>query len=203
MKKYIPFLILLVLTLACGLPFELNAPTPTPKPAPLITLPTPTTAPSPVVPTPTETPLVVPSNTPEGPYVNRVNIAWISLEDKGRLGKKIGCDDSVVLTNINIPATKTPLQAAYEYLFSYDKETYEETGLFNVFYESDLKVEKVTIENNTAEVRLSGKLVLRGLCDAPRVTAQLEEIAYQYPWINAVNIYINDLPLKDVLSQQK
>jgi hypothetical protein len=42
---------------------------------------------------------------------------------------------------------------------------------------------------------------LGGVCDSPRVQAQLEEIALQFSTVNSVAVFINGEPLDQVLSQ--
>ena len=59
-----------------------------------------------------------------------------------------------LLVNVNIPGTQTPLKGAYEYLLSYKKEHYSDSGLYNALYRSDLKVAAVSIVNGVAKVKL-------------------------------------------------
>jgi hypothetical protein len=61
-------------------------------------------------------------------------------------------------------------------------------------------VESVSVEDGEATVQLSGELMLGGACDNPRMEAQLEETALQFPEISAVSVFINQVPLEEVLS---
>jgi len=46
--------------------------------------------------------------------------------------------------------------------------------LYNALYQSDLQVNRITRTNEGINADLSGKLMLGGTCDNPRVKAQLE-----------------------------
>jgi hypothetical protein len=47
---------------------------------------------------------------------------------------------------------------------------------------------------------LSGTMMLGGVCDNPRVEAQLEETALQFPTVSQVSVFVNSRPLEEVLS---
>ena len=49
-------------------------------------------------------------------------------------------------------------------------------------------------------MRLNGTLQLGGVCDNPRVKAQLEQTALQFPTVKSVKYYINDKTLDEALS---
>jgi hypothetical protein len=44
--------------------------------------------------------------------------------------------------------------------------------------------------------------MLGGTCDAPRLAAQIEQTALQFSTVNDVAVFVNDVPLEDVLSQK-
>ena len=44
--------------------------------------------------------------------------------------------------------------------------------------------------------------MLGGVCDSPRFEAQIEQTALQFSTVSNVEVFINDIPLEDVLSQQ-
>ena len=126
-------------------------------------------------------------------------IFLIALEDAGASGQEVGCGDSVVPVTIDIEATQAPLTAAIERLVALDEETYGETELYNALHQSDLTVESVAIEDGTATIRLSGELLLGGICDEPRVLAQLRQTALQYDTVDNVQILLNGDPLDEIL----
>jgi hypothetical protein len=144
----------------------------------------------------TPVPTVVPTATPTS---LTLQVFLIALEDNGRAGKKIGCDDSVVPVVVMVPHTQDEPQAALEALFSMG-EFYGESGLYNALYQSDLHVESVSVKDREATVNLTGQLVLGGVCDNPRVEAQIEETVRQSTGAIEVNVFINGTSLTDLLS---
>lgn len=135
--------------------------------------------------------------------VDKVNIFLIGLNDEGNTGDKIGCGDSVipVLHEVN-PPTATPVEEALTQLLSMKTQYYGQSGLYNALYQSDLHLDSVNINNGNATVKISGILQLGGVCDNPRVEAQLIQTVMQLPSITTVNIYLNNKPLKEALSQK-
>jgi hypothetical protein len=87
-------------------------------------------------------------------------------------------------------------------LLGSDDQYYGQSGLYNVFYQSDLSVESIDIENGEAIIRLMGDLQLGGVCDSPRVQAQLEQTALQYETVGSVMITVNGETLESLLSGQ-
>jgi hypothetical protein len=130
----------------------------------------------------------------------------VAMEDQGKTGKAIGCDDSIVgVGSINTtvsPAAdvQTKLTAAYKELLADKLPEYGQSGLQNSLSRSNLKLDSVTINSGKATVKLSGQFSLDGVCDNPRVEAQLQEVALQFAEIKELEIYINDKLLKDALS---
>jgi LysM repeat protein len=137
-----------------------------------------------------------PAQEPGGFTITRIYL--ISLNDGG----SIGCGDSIVPVTVEIPATRGILRASLEKLLSLHSQYYGESGLYNALYQSNLTISDVRIDNRVATIRLSGQIVLGGVCDTPRVQEQLEQIALQFSTVDQVNIYLNGNLLEDVLSQQ-
>lgn len=129
-----------------------------------------------------------------------VKIVLIALEDNGQSGTLVGCGDSAIPINVTIPPTQGVLRAALEKLFSARQQFYGESGYYNALYQSDLDVAGVNIEQGKATIRLTGTIMLGGTCDAPRVEAQIEQTALQFSTVNDVAVFVNDIPLEDVLS---
>ena len=150
----------------------------------------------------TSTPGQNTGTTNETPDTLVVQIPLIALEDNGASGKKIGCNDSVVMVDRTIPYTTGTLRGALEVLLSLQGTAYGQSGLYNAVGTSDLELADVTIEGGTAIIELEGQLVLQGACDAPRVAAQLEEAALQFDTVDDTEITINGEPLADALSSQ-
>ncbi len=130
----------------------------------------------------------------------QVKIFLISLGDNGVSGPKVGCGDSVVGVEREIPQTQGVLHSAIEQLISLKERTNSESGLYSPLYQSNLKVEKVTVTDGKAVIRLTGSLQLGGECDDPRVKAQFEQTALQFPTVKEVLVLINGKPLDQLLS---
>jgi hypothetical protein len=137
--------------------------------------------------------------TPSGNLFTRTNIYLIAIGDDGQSGKEIGCDDSVVPVEVSIEPTIAPLTAALQKLLAIDSREYGQVGYYNALYRSNLTLEDVAIRNREAIIRLSGTVSVGGVCDEPRVRAQLEETALQYATVDRVSIFINGTPLDQVL----
>jgi hypothetical protein len=163
------------------------------NPTATITIPSST----PIIPAATQVPPVLPTSTPGEQLVK---IILIALEDNGQAGTLVGCGDSAIPITVTIPPTQSVLRAALEKLFSAKNQFYGESGYYNALYQSDLQVVGVTIEQKKAIIHLTGSVMLGGVCDAPRVEAQIEQTALQFSTVNEVAVFINDVPLEDVLS---
>jgi hypothetical protein len=134
---------------------------------------------------------------------NLVKLYYVALEDDGKNGKAIGCGDSIVAVEREIPATTTPLAAALNLLLSNKKEveaTAEDAALSNTLSKSNLKLAGVDLNEGTVSVKLTGKLSLAGVCDSPRIEAQLEETILQFPGVKTAEIFINNKPIEEVMS---
>lgn len=148
--------------------------------------------------------LPLPSNeTPStlNPTPQMVQIFLIALEDNGQSGELVGCGDSVVPVQVQIPTTKGVLKAALEELLSLKERFYRQSGLYNALYQSDLQVDRVSIDaQGQAQVYLTGTLMLGGECDDPRIEAQIDQTALQFSTFNEVSVFVNGQTLKDALS---
>ena len=125
----------------------------------------------------------------------RTNIYLMALDDSGQSGMEIGCGDSVIPVEVTIEPTIAPLTAALNTLFGLDERFYGQSGLYNALYRSDLTVDRITITKGIATIYLTGQLQVGGVCDEPRVRAQLEETALQYYTVDEVQIFVNGEPL--------
>ncbi len=144
----------------------------------------------------TQVPTLTPSSTR---LLTRTNIYLIAVGDAGESGDEIGCADSVVPVEVEVEPTLAPLTAALNRLLAIEGREYGESGLYNALHQSDLTLESVRIEDGEAVIRLSGTLVLGGVCDEPRVRAQLRRTALQYKTVDRVSIFIDGTPLDELL----
>jgi LysM repeat protein len=143
--------------------------------------------------------IVIPGRTtsPGGATFTQVNIYLVGI-GTGR----VGCGDQVVPVKRNIPPTQAPLTAALNELLSLHDQYYGQSGLYNALYQSNLAVQKITRNGTTWYIYLTGTMQLGGVCDIPRVEAQLQRTALQFSTVKRAYYYVNGVPLKTALSQK-
>lgn len=130
---------------------------------------------------PTTPPLELPSDEvpTQGVEGSSLQLAFIALEDNGASGPMVGCGDSVILVNdwveTPLPTQKDHVVRALTDLFAVESSAYGESGLYNALDQSSLSVDSVTFTTDTVEVQLSGTWSSAGVCDDPRMSAQIEE----------------------------
>ncbi|HET8564405.1 MAG TPA: GerMN domain-containing protein [Candidatus Binatia bacterium] len=211
-NKVLVFLTLLFLH-ACGT-LEISI-DPTPTPIPTLTPPLPTNTATPVLsptvqidPTATQTIL---SPTPALPASasasstaapQTVKVFLIAIEDNGQSGIPVGCGDSALPVTVTIARTQGVLKAALQKLLGMNEQFYGASGLYNALYQSDLELKSVAIDQGKAIIHLTGTLMLGGVCDNPRVEAQIEQTALQFSTVREVAVFLNGTPLEEILSQQ-
>ncbi len=109
----------------------------------------------------------------------------------------IGCGDALV--RIEDDTLTSPVQALEKMLAFNDPAK----GYHNSFASSQLNVVHVmTDEDGGTNVFLTGQLHIGGVCDVPRIQAQLERTVQQYNENSLVHIFVNDVPLEDLLSEK-
>ncbi len=140
------------------------------------------------------TPEPTATTSPDG-TVDRTQLYLVALEDEGRSGEPVGCGDSLVPVTVDIPPTDAPLTAALNALFAIDTRIYEQSGLYNALYQSELTLESMDLTAGTATINLTGTLQTGGVCDDPRLRGQIEQTALQYATVEQVVINVNGAPL--------
>jgi hypothetical protein len=161
--------------------------TPAPTSVPVIFLPTAPPLPAP----PVSTPNVTPTATP-----NTVKIFMIALEDNGKSGVKIGCNDSVVPVDIQIKETDKPVAAALTQLFAI--KTKDSNGFYNSLYQSNIRVQTSDVVRGKVVVNLIGTYKLGGTCDTPRFIAQIRNTVEQFDWSKDATITLNGVALERI-----
>lgn len=159
--------------------------------------PPPTAAPTRV---PTRAPTSAPTRASSG--ITRVKIFLIAIGDNGQSGPVVGCGDSAVGVVREIAPTVAPLTAALRELFTLHDRDYGQSGFYNALYQSNLRLEGATIVNSVATIRITGNLTLGGVCDNPRVAAQITQTALQFATVKSVQVFLNNVPLDQVLSEK-
>lgn len=140
-----------------------------------------------------------PEDDGNGGLFTEAQIYLVELEG-GEGDNAIGCGDRLQPITVSINPTIAPLTAALNTMLSSDEEFYGQTGLYNALAQSDLRVKGIDITNRVAEINLTGDLQVGGICDAPRIEAQIRQTALQYSTIDQVRIFLEGQPLDQVLS---
>lgn len=135
----------------------------------------------------------------QGRLLTEATIYLIALGDDGASGALVGCGDSLVPVRVPIAPTVAPLGAGLNTLLASSQPTYPGTPYHNPLSESELRLVQVAVLNREAQIALSGELVVGGVCAAPRIQAQLEQMALQYGTVDTVNVTVNGVPLVDAL----
>ena len=132
----------------------------------------------------------------------KIKLFFVALNDNGKSGTKIGCNDSLVAVDRMIPTTNAPLTAALKELFSIHDRYYGQSGLYNSLANANLKLDGATIVNGNATVNLSGTLGLGGVCDDPRAQEQIKQVVLQFSTVKQANVFLNGIALEKALSQK-
>lgn len=126
-----------------------------------------------------------------------VKVYLVALNDAGKRGRKIGCDDSLVAVTRSVKDDGAPLKAAVRELLSMPREY--EGDLGNYWFGERLRVTGATISRGTATIRIAGQVFVAGICDEPRIEEQIKETALQFPGVRRVNVFVNGRPLSRVI----
>lgn len=133
-----------------------------------------------------------------GPAAGReVKVYLVALDDNGKRGRRIGCNDSLVPVTRTVPATGTPLKAAVEELLAVPREY--EGNLGNYWAGEDLRVQSAVISGGVATIRIRGTLPVAGICDEPRIEEQIKATARQFRGVRSVRVFLNGQRLSDAI----
>ena len=135
----------------------------------------------------------------EAASTREVKVYLIALDDKGKRGRKVGCDDSLVPVTRSIPATKALLKAALQELLSLPPESADYPGLQNFWKGDHLVLKSVALVGGTATIRISGAVAVAGVCDEPRIVGQIEATARQFPSVKRVRVLIGKQTLAEAI----
>jgi hypothetical protein len=133
------------------------------------------------------------------PRGDMVKVPLIAVDDNGASGMKIGCGDSVIMVDRPLSSPDALVQA-YSELLAIRTRDYGESGLVDPLYQSTLTIKNIYVQDGIAYIHLEGEFMMGGECDIPRVQAQLEQTALQFPEVTAVQVFINEKTLAEALS---
>ncbi|WP_344300462.1 hypothetical protein [Sinomonas flava] len=132
--------------------------------------------------------------------VAALTIYYVAVGDGGVAGPAIGCGDSLVATSTAPERFRDQVAPSMRRLLADHRAMLGQSGLYNALYQSDLTYDGAAYDGRTITVYLSGTFTLAGVCDVPRVTAQLERTAITAAGAAQANILVNGRPLAAVLS---
>ena len=163
--------------------------------------PTPSAEPQP---SPSPSPAAGPERVPAAQ--STVTAYFVLLDDGGNNGVRFGCNDSLIGVDQARPAGKEPLPAAMNALLGAGSgagfpATDVPSGreIYNALAGSRLKFLSGSFDGTAVSVYLSGALSLGGVCDIPRLEAQLTQTALAAVGAVRAQVYLNGRPLAEVL----
>jgi len=130
---------------------------------------------------------------------SQVHFFLVAIDDNGKRGKRIGCNDSLVKVSKETTQSAS-LTNTFNELLSIKTSRYGQSGLYTALSLSSLKVNSAEIINGTANVKLTGRYFLGGVCDSPRFIEQLSETARQYPGVTDIKVTLNGIPIESLFS---
>ncbi|MFE8886039.1 hypothetical protein ACFYLX_09330 [Pseudarthrobacter enclensis] len=143
---------------------------------------------------------------PPAPGRRTATAYFVLLDDGGSNGVRFGCNDSLVGLAEDAPAGMEPLPAAMQVLLTAGTDTSlpgdgpaQGRDTYNALAGSRLKFLSGTFDGTTVTVYLAGALSLGGVCDIPRMEAQLTQTALAAVDAVRAQIYLNGRPLVEVL----
>lgn len=126
-------------------------------------------------------------------------VYYVALDDGGSSGVRFGCNDSLVAVRTADPSIPEPLQAAMSQLLS-EGRTPTPAGLYSALDSSALQYVSGYFDGATVVVNLTGSVQPGGVCDIPRIEAQLTHTAVTAVGAIRAEIYVDGVRLADVLS---
>lgn len=122
---------------------------------------------------------------------------FVALDDGGSTGVRFGCNDSLVAVFHSPAAAAEPLRTSLTILLG---GSVAPAGLYNSLDSSDLEYVSAYFDGTTVVVNLAGTVRPGGICDIPRLEAQLTHTAVSAVGASRAEIYVDGRRLADVLS---
>lgn len=127
-----------------------------------------------------------------------VTAYYVLLDDGGSSGVRFGCNDSLVRVRRASTAAAEPLPAAIGALL--DGSEPPIADVYNSLSGSTLDFLSGSFDGTTVTVYLAGTLRPGGVCDIPRIEAQLTQTAVSAVGAIRAEIYVNGVGLAEALS---
>ncbi|MCD4852892.1 GerMN domain-containing protein [Arthrobacter sp. AK01] len=144
-------------------------------------------------PSPTATVVPVDADT-SGPAVY-----YVAIDDGGSRGVRFGCNDSLVpVRGVAVPGD--PLTVALGRLLEAGMPVDSDAALYDALAGSSLRYLSGYMSGATVVVNLSGSLRPGGVCDIPRIQAQLTHTIVSASGASRAEIYVNGRTLTEALS---
>lgn len=131
-----------------------------------------------------------------------LTIYYIAIGDAGRSGPAVGCGDSAVATFTGAVRHSDAVAPTVQALLANHQHYLGASGLDNALWQSRLTYQSHTMRGTTVLLHLSGSFRLGGVCDIPRVKAQLEYTAMTAARASSAIVYIGSRTIDQVLSQK-
>jgi len=158
----------------------------------------PGTAPTTATPPPGQAP--DPDDPPRGNAAGTQSVTayYVLLDDGGSSGVRFGCNDSLVGVRRSNAESAEPLPAAIGALL--DGSEPPIADVYNSLSGSTLNFLSGSFDGTTVTVYLAGTIRPGGVCDIPRIEAQLTQTAVSAVGAIRADIYVNGLGLAEALS---
>jgi hypothetical protein len=127
-----------------------------------------------------------------------VTAYYVLLDDGGSSGVRFGCNDSLVGVKLSQTESTEPLPAAITALL--DGSEPPIADVYNSLSGSTLDFLSGSFDGTTVTVYLAGTIRPGGVCDIPRIEAQLTQTAVSAVGAIRAEIYVNGAGLAEALS---
>ncbi len=131
-----------------------------------------------------------------------LTIFYVALNDKGQSGPMIGCGDSIVATGTPPVIYASQVEAAMSDLITDRDARHGQSGLVNTLSDAHLEFVSSSVDGDTVTVELTGDLASGGVCDDPRIVAQLTYTAMVAAGTGEAKVLINGIEVNKYLSRK-
>lgn len=126
-------------------------------------------------------------------------VYYVAIDDGGTRGVRFGCNDSLVpVRGVAVPGD--PLSVALSRLLGAGMPMDSDAALYDALATSSLRYLSGYMNGSTVVVNLSGSLRPGGVCDIPRIQAQLTHTIVSASGATRAEIYVNGRTLTEALS---